>query len=135
MGQTEAMTDRPRRRILVVDDDVDVVQSLAKLLTRQGHEVMHAVTVHDALSIINFDSPDLIITDTSMPGGGGKRLLQFVTDGGRDTPVVFLSGDTSKEQELKALGAVAVLEKPCEFEELCAVVAAVTAPRAKLAQA
>jgi signal transduction histidine kinase/ActR/RegA family two-component response regulator len=111
----------PRQRILVVDDDADLVRSLAKLLTRDGHEVLQAVTVHDALSIVNFDNPDLVLTDAAMPSGGGRRILQFITDGRRDIPVVFLSGDISKEQEFKALGAAAVLEKPCDFEDLRAL--------------
>jgi CheY-like chemotaxis protein len=115
------------KRILVVDDDADVVQSLAKLLKRDGHEPLQAVTVHDALSILNFDTPDLVITDASMPGGGGKRILNFVTEGRRDIPVVFLSGDISKEQEFKALGAAAVLEKPCDFDELRALLSSLGA--------
>ncbi|NDC38795.1 MAG: response regulator, partial [Proteobacteria bacterium] len=125
----------PSKRILVVDDDADLVQSLSKLLKRDGHEVVQAVTVHDALSIINFDTPELIITDASMPSGGGKRILSFVIESRRDIPVVFLSGDTSREQEFKALGAAAVLEKPCDFEQLRALLIEASPPKPRQALA
>lgn len=102
-------------RIVVVDDDVDCVRSLARLLKRFGHEVFEAVTVHDALSLINFESPDVVITDGAMPGGGGKRVLQYVGD---RTPVIVLSGSLEEKSDLFALGAAAVMEKPCDPYDL-----------------
>lgn len=112
-----------KRRILIVDDDLDSVQSLSKLLARDGHEVLPAVTVHDALSIVNFDPPEIVITDAAMPGGGGRRILQFIQSGRREIPVVFLSGNITNEQELRALGAAAVLEKPCDIAALRGILA------------
>jgi DNA-binding response OmpR family regulator len=107
----------------VVDDDADCARSLARLLRHFGHEVFEAVTVHDALSLINFESPQIVITDGAMPGGGGKRVLQYV---GNRAPVIVLSGSLEGESDLSALGAAAVMEKPCDPAELNRVIEQLT---------
>ena len=94
--------------------------ALARVLETRGFEVTVANSVRDAISIINFAAPDWVITDSTMPDGGGKSVLEFVASSGTNIPVIVLSGDDNdkKRQELLALGTVKVLLKPCDIEEL-----------------
>jgi len=114
----EICTRRPR--VLVVDDDVDCTATLARLLERQGYAVLRAATVRDAISVVNFGEPEIVITDAGMPDGGGRSVLRFLVTRRRRLPAIVLSGRSDERLvgELRALGAAAVLLKPVDAREL-----------------
>lgn len=105
-------------RLLVVDDDIDATQTLARILAKEGAEVAQAVTVPDALSIINFDQQDVVISDAIMPEGGGKRLIKYIKLNHPEIAVLVVSGDPKVAEELVALGAACVMDKPLHISEL-----------------
>lgn len=105
-------------RLLVVDDDLDTTKGLARILAREGADIAHAITVPDAMSILNFDKPDVLITDENMPLGGGSKLIKYVRLNLPNTAVIVVTGDVSKAEELIALGAACVMDKPVHMPEL-----------------
>jgi CheY-like chemotaxis protein len=106
------------RRILVVDDDRDVVMFLSRLLQRAGYTVVTAGDPSQAVARTHQEKPDLILTDVTMPGGGGlsvlDRLTMSTTWGA--IPIIVLTGNDDDDLETRALaaGAIRVLRKPCD---------------------
>lgn len=106
------------KRILVVDDDVDCAAALARALQAAGCQVLSAVKVCDAESIINFEKLDLVISDAQMPGGGARRLLEFIGRRSGKLPVYVFTGGSDEEQKYLELGANHVLLKPVDLREV-----------------
>src|SRR5690606_3558001 len=84
--------------VMLVDDDIDCVTSLARNLRIHGCEVIECVTVRDAINILNYDRPDIVISDGHMPFGGGASILDFINQGSNPPPVIVLSGLDSIEE-------------------------------------
>ena len=105
-------------KLLVVDDDPDSTQGLSRILAKEGADIAQANTVPDAMSIINFDRPDVLITDSKMPEGGGSKLIKFMRLNLPEAAIVVVSGDISNADELIALGASCVMDKPVHISEL-----------------
>ena len=106
------------RRILVVDDDKDVVQLLTRLLQKAGYTVVTAKDAYDATTRAHRESPDLILTDITMPAGGGFSVLDRLTMSSKTNsiPIIVLTGSDHPEIEARAMaaGVVRVLRKPCD---------------------
>jgi CheY-like chemotaxis protein len=116
------------RRILVVDDDRDVVQFLTGLLRKAGYIPIMAMDAMQAMMQAQREVPDLILTDMLMPAGGGLTFLQRVMGSGKTShiPVLVLTGSDEPDLEARALagGAVQVLRKPCDNAVLLAAIRA-----------
>lgn len=123
------MAGIPATRVLVVEDDPEVVYVLVGLLTAHGYEVYHAphsmaafhmlVTPQEAL-------PHLVILDIGLPGVSGVAVLEFIRITLQsDLPVVVLTGVATAEQEerLKELGVSAFLRKPTTASVIVSAVA------------
>ncbi|NLF25782.1 MAG: response regulator [Deltaproteobacteria bacterium] len=108
--------------VLVVDDDPDCVTTLGRALSAVGCRVLQAHNVSSALEVLRGGEVDYLITDASMPDGGGRRLLSAIRAKGCRTVAVVLSGrdDPAEREDLKRLGARRVFCKPVEIEDLCA---------------
>ncbi len=105
--------------VLVVDDDHDCAETLARTLRLSGCEVMTAYTVGDAISLLNFGAPDVIVSDHGIPDGGAERLLQAVKARPEEIPVIIVTGDPEdRYPELVGRGAHRVLTKPVEAGDL-----------------
>ena len=121
-GVTQALSldEKHSEAILLVDDDIDCVESLARNIERQGFRIIKATGVLEALGIINYECPRLIISDSSMPDGGLKRILTHIRTSGIFCSVAVLSGTvgTLEKEEYFAMGASAVFAKPADFEAL-----------------
>ena len=106
------------RRILVVDDDKDVVVFLSRLFQRAGYTVLTAQDASQAVTQAHQEKPDLILTDVTMPGGGGFSVLDRLNMSGTSAaiPIIVLTGADDPEVEARALagGAIRVLRKPCD---------------------
>jgi signal transduction histidine kinase/ActR/RegA family two-component response regulator len=102
--------------LLIVDDDVDAVNSLARVLENQGFDVTRAASVTEALGVLNFAPPKVVITDAHMPGGGGVAVLKKIRKDHPEVLSIVVSGseDGGEIRELRALGAGAVLQKPVD---------------------
>ena len=103
-------------RILVVDDDRDVLRVIELRLERAGHEVKCASSAQTALEMfLHGESPDVVVLDVAMPDITGLEVLQTLRlgFGMKELPAIFLSALVSPEQieAGRALGAT-YLTKP-----------------------
>jgi two-component system, NtrC family, response regulator AtoC len=108
------------RRVLVVDDEENLRHMLQILLRREGYEAVGAVSVEAALTELESNPYDIIITDLRMPGRSGLELLDEVRQRNLQTTVVVMTAYGSKEVAIEAMkrGAYDYLSKPFEADEV-----------------
>ena len=108
-------------RILVVDDEPNILATLAPLLRSRGYDVSTAMTGRAALESVERDSPDLIVLDLGLPDMDGVEVTRLIRDG-RATPIVVLSARGAEGDKVRALdaGADDYVTKPFGTEELLA---------------
>jgi DNA-binding NtrC family response regulator len=120
-------------RILIVDDEQELVQALVERLKLRGFQA-HGVTAGDeALEIIRSESFDVVLLDVKMPGLGGIELIKHIKRERPGLEVVMLTGHGSAKdaEEGKALGAFDYLMKPVKFESLLEILRAAAGKRAR----
>ena len=100
--------------ILIVDDEPEVAEVLAKSLSRQGHKTSTVNSGQEALSRIEDSNVDAMFLDVSMPGMNGLEVLQEVKRRRPTLAVVVITGHASEHEidEVRRLGAVDVIAKP-----------------------
>lgn len=115
------------KRILVVDDDGDILMLFSLWLKKEGYEVMIVESGEKALTQIGINPPHLVITDLFMDGMSGMELLATIHSNNPLLPVIMLSGNAEIPDAVKAthLGSSAFLTKPIKKEELLAQVSKV----------
>ncbi len=104
-----------KAKILIADDDNLVRDSVRKILTMFGYQVVSCASGEKALAALNGDF-DLVILDINMPGLDGFETLKLINDRDYGIPVIFLTGAGSMEYAVKAinLGAYDFIPKPLE---------------------
>lgn len=109
-----------KHRILVVDDDSDILQLLKKWLEADGFEIVTAVSGEEALAEMDKGRPSLVITDLFMGGMSGLDLLSRIHEDDPLLPVIMLSGQARIPDAVKAthLGSSAFLTKPVQKAEV-----------------
>ena len=128
-----------RARVLVVDDDMQILRALRTGLKARGYEVRSASNGETALSLLAEGGSDLVVLDLGLPGIDGIEVIRRAR-GWSDVPIVVLTVRDSQEQKVTALdaGADDYVTKPFAMEELLARMRAVVrratpeAPRAVL---
>jgi len=111
-----------RRRILVVDDNIDAAESLGLLLRQMGHDVQIAHDGHAALEAARNNRPQLVLLDVSMPGVDGYSVVERLRKDERLDKVRFIavtgtSGDEARRRSHEA-GFEEHLVKPVDIETL-----------------
>lgn len=103
-------------RILIVDDEPELVELIGEILQDENIEVMGLTSPHEVVNALNTFKPNCLFSDISIPGMDGLQLLEQVAKVQPDLPVVFLSGHVNKDALMQAirLGVFGVLEKPCD---------------------
>jgi two-component system copper resistance phosphate regulon response regulator CusR len=116
----------PVFRILVVEDDPKLGDSIVARLRSGGYEATHAKTGEDAFFLILTTHPDLVILDLTLPQRGGLEILTQVRTQGLDVRVIILTSHNTVEDRVAGLAAGAddYLGKPFSFPELLARVSA-----------
>jgi CheY-like chemotaxis protein len=105
--------------ILIVDDDPRICELLEAFLCDEGHEIRRAADGIDALTKIDEDEPDLIVTDLMMPRLDGAGLVDRLRQNGRDIPVIVISAVHGNASNLSVAGFV---PKPFDLNHLADVV-------------
>ena len=100
--------------ILIVDDEPEVAEVLAKSLSRQGHRTSTVNSGQDALAKLEDSSIDAVFLDVSMPGMNGLEVLAEVKRRRPALAVVVITGHATEHEidEVRKLGAVDVIAKP-----------------------
>jgi two-component system nitrogen regulation response regulator NtrX len=109
----------PKPRILVIDDDGGIRESLRMTLEYDGYDVAGAATGQEGLALVERETPDLVMLDVKMPGMDGLDVLTRLRAMNETLPVVMISahGTASTGFEAKERGAFDFLEKPFESSE------------------
>ena len=108
------------QKILIVDDDSRMCESLRLLLNSHDLEVFTAVSGHQALDLLSINDFDLAILDIILPDMNGNQLMEHIHVSAPDTVVIIITGHASLNAAVKALqkGAYDYLRKPFEFDRL-----------------
>ncbi len=126
--QTEAKQGRttPKSKILVVDDDPDLIRALRLRLRANDYDIATASDGYSAIASAQKERPDLIILDLGLPVGDGFVVLERLqnSDTLSGIPVIVLSARDPQANEERALkaGAAAFFQKPADNEELLNVI-------------
>ncbi len=109
-------------KILVVDDETDIVELISLNLQREGHEVIAAYTGEDALEMVKTRGPDLIVLDLMLPGIQGFEVCRQIrgTPESSDIPILILSAKSAETDRILGfeMGADDYLIKPFSVMEL-----------------
>ena len=119
VNQLDYESISPRRRVMIVEDEVSVRELVAQYLELEGFELMQASTGSDALKLAAEHSPDLVILDLNLPGIDGFEVARRL----RATsaiPILMLTGRTEEADKLAGfeVGADDYLTKPFRPREL-----------------
>lgn len=115
-----------KHKILVVDDDPDLVRALRLRLRANNYEITTAGDGYSAIATAQKEHPDLIVLDLGLPAGDGFVVLERLqkSDSLSAVPVIVLSARDPQDNEKRALkaGAAAFFQKPADNEELLNVI-------------
>jgi DNA-binding response OmpR family regulator len=116
-----------KTRLMIVDDEVDLLAELKPLMERSGFQVISAINGEQALELIPKEKPDLIVLDMLMPRLDGRDVLRRLREAGNWTPVILLTKVNTPAERVMSLqeGADDYLNKPFDPLELVARVQAV----------
>ncbi len=114
-----------RARILVVDDEPSVLETIIAILRQEGYETAEASSTEAALELLRREPFDVVLTDLRMEGQSGLNLVAEIQRNWADTTAIVLTGYASLESAIEALrgGAYDYLVKPCHVDELKSTVA------------
>jgi len=124
---TSTPTDAPEARLLVVDDEPNILELLSASLRFAGFEVATAADGNQALRVAADFRPDLLLLDVMMPGIDGFEVVRRLRQEGRQVPVLFLTAKDATEDKITGLtlGGDDYVTKPFSLEEVIARVRAV----------
>lgn len=108
-------------KILIVDDEPDVLKTLKTILTNEGFQVRTALSGREAIEIFKAEPFDVVITDIRMPGMDGVEVIKQVSQLNRDVEVIVLTGFATMENAVRALRdnrAFDYLTKPLEDNQM-----------------
>jgi two-component system cell cycle sensor histidine kinase/response regulator CckA len=128
-GAATAMVEEGRRRVLLVDDEWPMRVFVARILQREGFEVMEASDGLDAFGLLQQMSGavDVLVTDVRMPRMTGIELVQKIKAELPGMPVVYISGDTLEDRLHDPSSRVVFLQKPFRPQAMLDAIRAVTA--------
>ena len=109
-----------KHRILVIDDETAVRESLKMILEYDGYDCLLAPSGYDGIERVERDSPDFVFLDVKMPGMDGLEVLRRIRELDALLPVVMISGHATVSTAVEAtkLGAFDFLEKPISTERI-----------------
>ncbi len=111
-------------RILIVDDEEQLVEAFKKKLSREGFSVSVASTARDALALMKKQTFDVCVLDIRLPDMDGVELLESVKKNEPNLEIIMLTGHASVDTAIQSmkLGAYDYLSKPCKLTELSNVI-------------
>ncbi|MFA6004036.1 MAG: response regulator [Elusimicrobiota bacterium] len=109
-------------KILIIDDDFEIVALLSDVLTREGHTVDTAGEAVEGMQKARAMQPNLIILDYHMPGTTGAHLFESLrrNQSTRKTPILFMSGEASSDDILNEISdpdGASFLAKPVRLAD------------------
>lgn len=111
----------PTNTVLLVDDDPNLLAALKRNLRREPFRLMTAASGEEALSLMESETIDVVVSDQQMPGMAGTEFLTEVHDRFPNTARVMLTGNATMDVAIQAINEGAIsrfLTKPCDPEQL-----------------
>ena len=107
-------------RILIIDDEKVILESLGMFLTEKGYEVRCALCVAEGLEKIDGFKPDAVILDIRLPDGNGLDLLRKLKSRNDEAAVIIITAFHDMDTTIRAikLGATEYITKPIDVDEL-----------------
>jgi two-component system OmpR family response regulator len=126
-GVASSGATQAEARLLVVEDDLNILELLSASLRFAGFEVVTASSGGDAVHTARDARPDLIVLDVMLPDLDGFDVIRKLRDGGTRIPVVFLTARDATDDKIRGLtlGGDDYVTKPFSLEELTARIRAV----------
>jgi CheY-like chemotaxis protein len=110
-----------KKRILAIDDALDILDLVQAVLQQEGYKVVAATDGHSALEQVLITEPDLILLDLSMPVMNGYEFLEQFRQRdqqNRPIPIILLTAHKLTQNEIERLGVAGYLQKPFRQKEL-----------------
>lgn len=121
------------RKILIIDDEVDITKVLSKQLQHAGFNVVVAYDGVQATKLAHQEKPDLIILDMMLPAGGGEGVLNNLRMSNQTgiIPIIILTGMDNEERlrKVEEIGIEALVKKPYEKDHLIAIIRDILNPK------
>jgi CheY-like chemotaxis protein len=119
------MTQSTQKKILVVDDEPDIVEFLQALLRQDGYAVTTTSQGEHAEQIHGNDLPDLILMDIFLSGKDGREIVRHLKsrEETRHIPIILFSAHPNTEESARAVGADDFVAKPFDVERLLTKIA------------
>lgn len=138
IGDSRSKPLRDRKKLLLIDDDPNLILLVKDYLEFRGYEVITTGNGREAVKILDREIPDLIICDVMMPEMDGYSFVKHVRESSRTNwiPVLFLSAKGQSQDRVKGLniGADIYMVKPFEPDELVAQIEASLNQASRLVQ-
>jgi two-component system, NtrC family, response regulator AtoC len=114
----------PEIRVLIVDDEEQLVKAFEKKLSKEGYAVSTASTGRDAIALVKQQPFDVCVLDIRLPDVDGVQLLETLKEAEPTLEIVMLTGHASVDTAIQSmkLGAYDYLSKPCRLVELSSVI-------------
>ena len=108
------------KKILIVDDDKDLLAGLKALFKRNGFDIAVTVSCAEGLAIMHSFKPDLIFLDLNVGGEDGREMCRRIKEDAdlKDIPVILISSDHEGLKEYNLYGATSFVQKPLKFSTL-----------------
>ena len=118
---------RKRKKILIVDDEPDILEGLSRILKRAGYDIIATSDGKEVLDLTIKNKPDLIILDIVLPNISGPQIAAKISEIQhlKNIPIVFITGILSQEEEEKmdsVAGKRTVISKPCDPKALLKII-------------
>ena len=119
---TQTQPKQSEAKLLVVEDDANILELLSASLRFAGFDVSTATSGSAAVSAAKNAAPDLVVLDVMLPDLDGFEVIRLMREGGQRTPVVFLTARDGTEDKIRGLtlGGDDYVTKPFSLEELVA---------------
>ena len=107
-------------KILIVDDEHEIVELLEDFLDQQGYSIAKAYSKKEAIEQVEKFLPSLVLLDIKLPDGGGLDILQDIKDTHPEMEVIMITGLADKEVALESIrrGAADYICKPIDLNYL-----------------
>ena len=116
-----------KKKVLVVDDDLQIRESLRKLLQAEGYEVVLARDGQEAIEKSNSERMDLVLLDLNLPVSSGWDAFERITSLNPLLPIIIITGRQNQHQLATWAGVGALMEKPLDVPKLLRIIAELTA--------
>lgn len=114
--------ERARSRVLVVDDDSSILDTVTAILSGEGYQVMAAGGGREALALVRTWHPTLVLLDMRMPVMDGWAVARSLHESGSRVPIVVMTAAESARRWADEIGAAGHLAKPFTLDELMSCV-------------